>query len=253
MIARRLAIALLAVLAMSGCSSEPEVDVLMPGVTGLQLDVAIAAIEDAGVSQEAVIEGGGTFGVVNESAWQVCAQTPSAGAAVTGAPGLTVARSCDEADPVASDEAEPVSSDEAALVPSDEAKPEQVLTVDNNADLAALMSTSADDATSAAFAAKYRGSTIAFDGYISALAPHGNYKTRFDLLIDPGDGFDSPVTGSPFKFEDVSIVYDLQLTGDNIPDNLAVGQKVRATVELGDWNQDLGFFYATPVSTEIRQ
>ena len=66
----------------------------MPDVMGLQLDVALSDIERAGFEDEVEILGGGTFGVVNESNWQVCDQLPAAGEAMTDVPRLTVDRSC---------------------------------------------------------------------------------------------------------------------------------------------------------------
>jgi hypothetical protein len=69
----------------------------MPDVMGLQLDAALSDIERAGFEDEVEILGGGTFGVVNESNWQVCDQLPAAGEAMTLVPRLTVDRSCPNA------------------------------------------------------------------------------------------------------------------------------------------------------------
>ena len=66
----------------------------MPLVTGLQLDVALSDIEAAGFSNEVEIIGGGTFGVVDESNWTVCEQSPAAGQALAN-PLLTVVYASD--------------------------------------------------------------------------------------------------------------------------------------------------------------
>ena len=72
----------------------------MPDVKGQQLDVALSDIERAGVEDEVEVLGGGLFGVVDESNWQVCEQMPAAGQTVTDAPRLTVERDCEAgADP----------------------------------------------------------------------------------------------------------------------------------------------------------
>jgi hypothetical protein len=68
----------------------------MPGVTGRQLDVALDGIKRAGFEDEVDVDGGGTFGVVVESNWEVCDQSPAAGDAIKEAPRLTVDRSCDD-------------------------------------------------------------------------------------------------------------------------------------------------------------
>lgn len=69
----------------------------MPDVAGTQLDAAKSDIERAGFGGEVEVLGGGMFGIVNESNWQVCEQLPPAGETVTDTPRLTVARSCETA------------------------------------------------------------------------------------------------------------------------------------------------------------
>lgn len=61
---------------------------VMPDVTGRQLDVALDDIKQTGFDDEVEVVGGGTFGIVDKSNWQVCEQSPAAGQAVT-APRLT--------------------------------------------------------------------------------------------------------------------------------------------------------------------
>ncbi|MFT3797102.1 hypothetical protein [Microbacterium sp.] len=68
----------------------------MPDVTGKSLDVALSDIERAGLGDDVEVLGGGLFGVVEKSNWQVCVQTPVAGEIVTGKPRLEVDRSCDD-------------------------------------------------------------------------------------------------------------------------------------------------------------
>ena len=67
---------------------------VMPDVVGKQLDVAKNDIKSAGFKDKVEIIGGGTLGVVVDGNWKVCAQSPEAGQALTGAPKLTVDRSC---------------------------------------------------------------------------------------------------------------------------------------------------------------
>jgi PASTA domain len=89
-----------------GCGSDAK-DTVMPDVTGQQLDVALSDIERAGFSQDVEILGGGMFGVVDESNWQVCEQLPAAGKPISEEPRLTVDRSCgDETEPAAETEPE---------------------------------------------------------------------------------------------------------------------------------------------------
>lgn len=101
----RWTIATLFVLVIAGCGSGK--DTAMPDVTGKKLDDAKSDIERAGIDDKVEIVGGGTFGVVVESNWQVCDQVPSAGQPVKNSPRLTVDRSCENS-----------SSSEAASTPT---------------------------------------------------------------------------------------------------------------------------------------
>jgi hypothetical protein len=46
----------------------------LPNVTGKRLDVAESILDDRGIVYEEI--GGGTFGIINRSAWVVCEQQP---------------------------------------------------------------------------------------------------------------------------------------------------------------------------------
>jgi beta-lactam-binding protein with PASTA domain len=63
----------------------------VPRVDGERLDVAKETLDDAGLGYEVI--GGGAFGVVVESHWQVCEQHPKAGRRARSVE-LVVARSC---------------------------------------------------------------------------------------------------------------------------------------------------------------
>lgn len=79
------------VVVMISTRSTPAV---MPDVVGQGLDVAYTQLDSAGVNKADVeIVGGGTFGVIVESNWVVCFQTPSAGGTVENVE-LVVAREC---------------------------------------------------------------------------------------------------------------------------------------------------------------
>ena len=63
----------------------------VPRVDGERLDVAKETLDDAGLGYEVI--GGGAFGVVVESHWQVCEQHPKAGRRASSVE-LIVARAC---------------------------------------------------------------------------------------------------------------------------------------------------------------
>lgn len=137
--------------------------------------------------------------------------------------------------------------------PTAPAEPEQVLTVENNAEFAALLSvTDYCDASMADFAAKYEGRKIEFDGSITKMANHAQYKTRYDILLGPGDAGPATTRGPAFKYEDVNM-FDLKLTGNNVPSFVREGDKFRLTAEVGEYNATRGcLFFLTPVATAAR-
>jgi hypothetical protein len=125
------AAALAMLMGVTACNDE---DAEMPDVENRRLDIALSDIERAGFSQDDVeVVGGGMFGVVDESNWQVCVQEPAAGESIGSAPRLTVDRSCEGADDGESqpdeiadapDDAEP----ENVAAPQEEAEPKKVST-----------------------------------------------------------------------------------------------------------------------------
>lgn len=240
-----LAIALAILLGGTGCGSDK--NAVMPDVTGKQLDVAKSAIENAGYKGDVKVEGGGVFGVINESNWEVCKQSPAAGQTVSGHPRLSVDRSCDAA-------AQPSKTSSETSAESSQPHAKQVLTADNSKDLAALLKVSDYcDETVARFVDKYRGRTIEFDGSIKNVATHGDYpSTQYDLLVAPGNKGPKSTVGPEFKFEDVG-VSNLNLTGSNPPESVAEGDRFHFVAQVVDYNPDPQcLLFLKPVSTSVR-
>jgi beta-lactam-binding protein with PASTA domain len=97
----RLPLLLLALLgaavAAAGCGeTEPKA---VPNVVGLQLDAAQARLDARGLDSD--ITGGGTFGVILRSHWQVCDQVPRPGRRAVEVT-LVVERACSQLGPVRS-------------------------------------------------------------------------------------------------------------------------------------------------------
>lgn len=133
-----------------------------------------------------------------------------------------------------------------------ESEPEKVepenLTVDNCPELAAMLSNKAEiDASYSAFATKYKGRIIEFDGRIDYCTKHGNYNTRFDYLVSAGNYNPDSQIGPSFKFEDVNY-YDLNTDLDTV----SVGLNVRIVAEVVSFDSNSGLFYLDPVSVTSR-
>ncbi|PFG41426.1 uncharacterized protein DUF4839 [Isoptericola jiangsuensis] len=248
---------------VAGCSDgEPPT---MPDVVGQQLDVALSDIDRAGISDEAEIIGGGLFGVVDESNWTVCDQLPLAGDAAVEQPRLTVERACggDSAlEGVQTDEDESeletkASEDVAGTGVKEGADgigDPGVLTRKSSDEMAAVLD-ERDNCSEliGAFAKKYQGQEIQFNGTFVYMALHGDYSTRYDFLIQQGDVDPSAAgTGPVFQFRDVNIVHDLHLAGD-IPETVGQGDRARFTAEVSEYNPDTCVLQLRPVRTVIRR
>ena len=277
--------AVVLVLALSGCregtDTEADAASVMPDVMGLTLDVALSDIERAGVEDDVEILGGGTFGVVNESNWTVCEQMPAAGQAVAAAPRLTVDRTCEVETPdstsppteVTAEQSSEQSSEQTAPAPAvepDDSAPapsaapastsaapvaieDTILTVETSADLAALLAGSDSDyELIEGFAAKYLGRTIEFDANIAAMSNHGDFATRYDILVLAGDYSETSATGPYFQFQDVDPTLDLGLTGSNLPDSIGQGTNLHVVARVGLYDRDSGLFYLEAISTRVR-
>jgi hypothetical protein len=249
--ALRLVVALAILLGFAGCGSDK--NPVMPDVTGKKVDVAKSAIKDAGFEDEVTVDGGGVFGVINESNWEVCDQSPVAGETVSDAPRLTADRSCDAKPSETSKPSEtPSETPEPDATESSEPDGEQALTADNSEEFAALLAVpDYCDETIAPFVAKYAGRTIEFDGSIASMANHGDYDTRYDILVAPGNKGPESTVGPAFKFEDVN-VSDLNLTGPRIPNSVGEGDRFGFVAQVVKYNPNQCLLFLAPVSIRVR-
>ena len=128
----------------------------------------------------------------------------------------------------------------------------EILTIENNEELAALLALKDEhDASVGEFAEKYKGRTIQFNGHVADLAPHGKYKTRYDFLIYAGDYSETSFSGPNFKFEDIN-TFDLKITNSEIPNSIEVKQNLLITAEVEEYDENSGLFFLKPISTELK-
>lgn len=237
---------LVLIFGLSACGGSDTADLpAMPEVVGQQLDDAQSQIKDAGFEDDVTVNGGGMFGIIDESNWKVCEQTPAAGKPFGDTPTLTVDRSCgdDTSEPTTASTTAPTTApttvaDKPSEPPTTEVKTEGNLTAENSADLAALLIGPECDDTIETFASMYSGRTIEFDGNIADYAP----EMQTDMLIYSGDYSETSSNGGPaFKF-----------TPPNIPDNVSQGDNVHIVAQVGEFNRIQCLFFLDPVSTEVR-
>ena len=81
-----------------------------------------------------------------------------------------------------------------------------LLTVENSEEFAEFISGKSEgDPFIKEFVSKNIGNTIVFEGNIAYMNNHGNYDTRYDILIYTGDYSETSFSGPIFKFEDVNV------------------------------------------------
>lgn len=122
-----------------------------------------------------------------------------------------------------------------------------VLTTANCPDLATLLSSSDMDASW--FVSKYAGKTIEFDGNIAYLAPHANYTTRWDVLINAGDYDPDHARGPEMQYENVN-TFDMGF--DDSLDEIRIGTNVHIKAKVKDYNASTCLLHLEPVSMSAR-
>lgn len=152
-------------------------------------------------------------------------------------------------------EVQPVETSEPAQPagPVTVAEPAEVLTVENNPDLAAVLQERGScSPVIADFAANYAGQTIQFDGYIGNVAAVSSFGTLYNILIGAWDFDESDVRGPDFQYREIAPVREMNLPGLVSPEDLRVPDRFRFTAVVDTYEPDLCLLLIDPVSTEPR-
>lgn len=146
-----------------------------------------------------------------------------------------------------SQEATPEETPAAEKTP--EAEP--IMTVENNEDLATLLSNSTDNTYAfwAAFYEKYKGRTIEFDGNIALMEKNPDFKYTYDVLIEAGQYSETSSIGAPFRALRVVVPFGWKKT--NQDDVIVQGTNVRVVATIRGYNEAQTFDIWL-VSTTVR-
>lgn len=156
----------------------------------------------------------------------------------------------DYIDPDAQKEREAKETKEAAEK-EQKAQEDVVINAENNEEFAELLTVGdPGDPLVAEFANKYAGRKIEFDGVVTACAPHGSFKTRFDYLINVGDDPETATVGPNFKLEDVNFS-DFKWKGSS-PDSVPVGTMLHCVMKIDKYKDTPQLLFVKPVETSIR-
>ena len=140
---------------------------------------------------------------------------------------------------------------ETPTEPVIEATPElaENLTAENCPDLAALLALrDPGDPSVAAFASKYYGQVIEFDGCVNSIQNHGDYTSRWDVLIASGDYDENSVMGPNFHLTNVNF-NDMNVTGG---DSVYSGLNVRVVAEVGNYDSNSQLLELQIISIHVR-
>ena len=130
----------------------------------------------------------------------------------------------------------------------------ETLTVENCEDFARLLSTDAEyDSSYISFVNKYEGKTVEFDGCITYIANHDDYKTRYDLLLSGGDYIDDDTAnpGPTFKFKDVN-TNDLGIDDLYLPSFVNIRSNIHIIATIESINEDTGIIELDPIAITER-
>ncbi len=157
----------------------------------------------------------------------------------------------DSGDAVDGGDASAAVVDDAEVEPEPEPESEQVLTAENNEDLAALLVLrDPGDPSVAVFASEYAGRNIMFEASIDSMDYHGGYTSRYDMLITAGQFSEDSAAGPSFQFEDVGIA-DLHLVDSEDVEYIGVRDNVRVVARVESFDDSADLLLLEPVSVEV--
>lgn len=147
-------------------------------------------------------------------------------------------------------EEEGITEDEEESGPDSSGEAEDKrLTVENSPELASMLTNKADlDPSYKAFSEEHFLEVIEFDGRVDYLGLHGDYKTRYDMLVSAGDFDPNTMRGPAFKFEDVN-AQNMGMKDDEV---INTGKNVHIVARVLEYNEKNGLFFLDPIEVTLR-
>ena len=144
---------------------------------------------------------------------------------------------------------EPAETDETTEAPAQD----EVLTVENNKDLARLLSDKNGDTDFwKEFFVKYHGRTFEFDGNIAYMTNTPGYEYTVDCLVEAGNYSETSSVGPPFRAPMINIHTGFKVEDSGDRSTLFQGDNIRIVAKLVDYNSVGQTFEIDIVSTKIR-
>lgn len=125
--------------------------------------------------------------------------------------------------------------------PTPSADQDQILTVENNKDLATILLPKSEDSSLwQAFYDKYKGRTIEFDANVADMRLLGDSQYTYTVLFYPGNYSDVTAYGPPMRDQRVVIPYDWHRK--NPDDVIVYKSNIRLVAKIVDYNSDTSVF-----------
>lgn len=131
-------------------------------------------------------------------------------------------------------------------------EPEEHITILNNSEFAEiLVCASNSDDKIAEFVQEHKGEIIEFDANIAYVTNHGDYTTRYDILIYSGDYSETTSYGPSFRFSDVNTT-NLGISDLYLPSYVSVGSNVHVIAEIKSFDENTLLLELNPISVTER-
>lgn len=123
----------------------------------------------------------------------------------------------------------------------------EIITIDNNEDFADILNASyVDPEKQATFISKYEGQIVEFDCIVFYLEQYGNYDTRYNYVLVPGED-ENNIGAALFYLENIGM-FDFKWDSSTRPDYLTAGSKIRIQAEVLTGDDPL-YIYLEPICT----
>lgn len=123
---------------------------------------------------------------------------------------------------------------------------EEALNVENCSQLKTILNIDSTDDAIIAFAEKYKGYKMEFDGYVDSVSPSNDFGTMYNFVIRSGDP--GTYVGPMFYIRNHSME-SMNVTGEKV---LHDGDKVHIVLEIGFYNEMTQAFWVYPIETTLR-
>lgn len=223
-------------------------NVEMPDVTSITLDEALSILKNKGFSGIETVADDQSV-IWDNSDWKVIKQSVEAGKQVNANGKITLTVTAINTSTVNKTQ-ENASNTQVEITDKDkdtEIVNNEILTVDNNQDLADILTAEyVDTEKQKKFIDKYKGKTVEFDAIVYFMEQNPKAKTVYSYIIVPGED-EQHIGASLFMIKDASM-FTFKWDSSTRPEYLTLKSKIRIQAQI-DTGDDSLYIYLRPTKT----